>query len=160
MPAALPNPSGDLFKLTPDLLADGYQASRESPRLRIILPVQRSQDAKVQRLLNFMQPGTYVRPHCHPEAHATESVCLISGELEVLIFSASGELLSRHQITPTTPLLDIEPGVWHSMIALQPDTAIFEVKQGPYDPSADKHFAPWAPQENEPDALKRLLAKL
>jgi len=149
MPKALPNPTSPLFALNEDTLQLGKKASRESPRLRIIFPVQRSQEARVQRLLNFMQPGTYIQPHCHPEPHASESLSLISGELELLIFSEGGDILSRHLLNKDSPLIDIEPGVWHGMIVREEDTVIFEVKQGPYDPNADKHFASWAPTEGD-----------
>ena len=147
MPNALPNPTGDLFRLTPELLETGKRASRESPRRRIIMPVQRSQEALVQRLLNFLQPRTYIRPHRHPEPHATESLCLLTGELEFLVFSESGEILDRLPLTPENPLIDFEPGLWHGMIVKKPDTVIFEIKIGPYDPSTDKEFATWSPAE-------------
>lgn len=153
MPKALPNPSGDLFVLNDSLLSEGRDASRSSPRKRIIMPVQRSQEARVQRLLNFLQPDTYIRPHQHPLPHATESLCLISGHLEVLIFEPDGTLSARHQLSPQSPLIDIEPGVWHGMIVKEADTVIFEVKQGPYEPMDDKDFAEWAPEENSPEAL-------
>lgn len=150
MSNALPNPSGQVFVLTDSLFDKGKCASRKSPRLRMIQPVQRAQSAKVQRLLNFLQPGTYIRPHCHPLDHATESVCLLSGHVEVLIFSPEGSIQARHHLTNTSPLIDIEPGAWHSMIVRAPDTVIFETKQGPYNPETDKEFAPWSPDENSP----------
>ena len=151
MPKALPNPIGPVFSVTPDLLHEGKQTSRESPRLRVMQPVQRSQDARVQRLLNFLQPGTYVQPHCHPLPHATESMCLLSGALDVLIFDNDGNITARHPLTPAFPLIDIEPGTWHGMVVCEPDTVIFEIKQGPYDPITDKTFANWAPPETSPE---------
>ena len=47
---------------------------------------------------------------------------------------------------------DIRPGVWHTIFALAPDTVLFEVKPGPYDPGVDKEFAPWSPPEHSPEA--------
>ena len=40
--------------------------------------------------------------------------------------------------------IDFEGGTWHSFHALEKDTVLFEVKPGPYNPDADKEFAPWA----------------
>ena len=37
-------------------------------------------------------------------------------------------------------------GVWHGVLALDPDTVILEIKRGPYD-NSDKVFAEWAPAE-------------
>ncbi len=65
---------------------------------------------------------------------ATESVCLLNGHLEVLIFNPEGSIHTRHHLTPTSSLIDIEPRVWHGMIVHEPDTVIFEVKKGPYNP--------------------------
>lgn len=156
MSSALPNPIGPVFTLSPDLLLAGKKASRESPRLRVMQPVQRSQNAHVQRLLNFLQPGTYVQPHCHPGPHATESMCLLSGALDVLIFDQEGNLKARYALNLDSPLIDIEPGTWHGLVVRAPDTVIFEVKQGPYDPSSDKTFASWAPAEGSPESTEYL----
>ena len=156
MSNALPNPDEPVFSLTPELLATGKSASRKSPRLRVMQPVQRSQDARVQRLLNFLQPGTYVQPHCHPLPHASESMCLLDGALDVFVFESNGSVRERHSLTPHSPLVDIEPGVWHGMVVREPDTVIFEIKQGPYNPATDKNFAGWAPAEGSPEAYSYL----
>lgn len=152
MSDTLPNPAGPLFILTPELMTAGKRASRASPRRRIMQPVQRSQEARVQRLLNFVQPETYVRPHCHPLPHATESMCLIEGSLDVLIFDETGIEIGRYALSRCNPIIDLEPGTWHGMIVREPDTVIFEVKQGPYDAATDKKFAPWAPAEGTSEA--------
>ncbi|MBM3436837.1 MAG: cupin fold metalloprotein, WbuC family, partial [Bacteroidetes bacterium] len=39
---------------------------------------------------------------------------------------------------------------YHTIICLEPDSVIYELKDGPYDPADDKNFAPWAPKEGEP----------
>ena len=149
MSRALPNSSGAVVTLDEATIAEGLAASRASERKRMILPIQRSQDAQVQRIVNFLQPGTYIRPHCHPLPHATESVCLIQGALEVLIFSEEGEVQARYHLEESGPrLIDLEPGTWHGMIVHGPDTIIFESKRGPYDAETDKAFAPWGPEED------------
>ena len=94
--------------------------------------------------------------------HSTESVCLLNGHLEILIFNSEGAIGERHQLTADAPLIDIEPRTWHAMIVLAPDTVVFETKQGPYDPDTDKTYAPWAPEEDAPevgDFLARLAAE-
>ena len=52
--------------------------------------------------------------------------------------------------------VDSRENLWHTFISLQPDTVLFEVKSGPFDPSAEKEFASWAPEENAPDAAAYL----
>ena len=147
MAKALSNPEKPIVTLTDQVLEQGKSASRISPRLRIMQPIQRDQNAQVQRLLNFLQPGTYIHPHRHPLAHATDSILLINGLLDVLIFSPEGQIEQRYRLTPSQPLIDLEPGIWHTIIPQAPDTVIFEVKNGPYNPETDKDFARWAPKE-------------
>ncbi len=156
MPKSLPNPQGKVVLLDDGLLSQALLASRKSERRRIIQPIQRSQDSKVQRLLNCLQPGSYIRPHCHSQAHATETICLLSGSLEVLIFSPEGAVTARHLLSPKSPLIDLEPGVWHGMIVKEADSVILEIKHGPYQAMHDKDFAPWAPPENSPEAADYL----
>lgn len=146
---ALKNPKGDFFRLTEEKISIGIAASRESDRLRVVYPVQRNQKAEVQRLLNFMQPGTYVRPHLHPMPHATESIILLQGKLRFFTFDADGNRQTDDIFSTGPPpgVVDINPGVWHSFLVLEKDTIIFECKKGPYDAETDKEFAAWAPEE-------------
>lgn len=152
MSKSLPNPAGDIFTLDISLLSKGKEASRCSPRLRVMQPIQRTQEARVQRLLNFLQPGTYIQPHCHPLPHASESISLLSGKMDVLIFDEVGKVTSRVLLSPQNPFIDIEPGTWHGMVVREVDTVVLEFKQGPYDAITDKLFARWAPEEGNPDA--------
>ena len=146
---AFRNPKGDFFQLTDVIVEQGLASSRTSDRLRMIYPVQRSQDAEVQRLINFLQPGTYIRPHKHPMPHATESIVLLKGAIRFFTFNGDGEIITDDKLTtaPIPDLVDIEPGTWHSFLVLEPDTMIFECKKGPYNAETDKEFASWAPEE-------------
>lgn len=155
---AFENISGPIFNLTEEGVKQGVRASRESDRRRIILPIHRQQDSEVQRMINFLQPDTYIRPHKHPMNHATESLVLIQGSILFFTYDDSGEIESKHRIDskPLPGVLDIEPGVWHSFKVLEPDTLLFECKRGPYDAETDKVFASWAPEEGSDEALNWL----
>jgi cupin fold WbuC family metalloprotein len=160
MPLALPNITGDVFALTEEVLEQGCREARESPRRRMLLPLHRSQEAIVQRMLNFFQPGTYIQPHLHPLPHATETIQVLRGSLGFLIFNEDGSVKSQHVLRANgLGLIDIEGRVWHGFVTLEPDTVILEIKRGPYDGANDKVFAPWAPKENEPEA-ESYLARL
>ncbi len=146
---AFDNASGDLFQLSDKMIEDGLKASRESERLRIILPIHREQDARVQRMINFLQPGTYIRPHKHPIDHATESLILIQGSIRFYTFDEDGNALTENEVQskPLPGVIDIEPQVWHSFIVMEEHTILFECKKGPYDAKTDKIFADWSPEE-------------
>ncbi|MDX1640876.1 MAG: WbuC family cupin fold metalloprotein [Balneolaceae bacterium] len=147
---AFENVSGDLFQLSDEMIKKGIKASRQSERKRIILPIHRKQNAEVQRMINFLQPGTYIRPHKHPLEHATESLVLIKGSIRFYTFDDEGNVLTVHEVNsnPTPGVLDIEPGVWHSFLVLEENTLLFECKKGPYNPDTDKVFASWSPEES------------
>ena len=54
----------DIKKIDRDLFAQVAAEARQHPRLRLNHNFHREQDS-VQRFLNVLQPGTYVRPHRH-----------------------------------------------------------------------------------------------
>lgn len=145
MKLALPNPSGAVFELTPALREEGLRESRLSPRRRMLLPFHRGQEDLVQRMINFMQPGTYIRAHQHPRDWATETLMVMSGCLGFVTFDPEGKVLSTHRLG-VGELVDIEARVWHSVLALAEDTMILEIKRGPFN-EEDKVFAEWSPEE-------------
>jgi cupin fold WbuC family metalloprotein len=153
MSLALPNVSGEVFVLNNEIIQRGMRAAAESPRLRMILPIHRAQDAPVQRMLNFFQPGTYVRSHMHPLDGAIETISVLRGCLGFVIYDRDGNVKSAHRLeADALPVIDIEPRTWHGMVALEPDTVVLEIKRGPYDAASDKTFASWAPEEGSGDA--------
>lgn len=153
---AFPNVSGKVFHSSNFIIDKGIDSSRKSSRKRILLPLHRSQDDRVQRLINFLQPGTYIRPHRHPGKHNVESIIMMRGSVQFIIFDDVGFIENHFILRACTDesLIDIEPGVWHSFIVLEMDTVIFEAKKGPYNALTDKEFAPWSPEEYTEQASK------
>jgi len=158
MKLAFDNTVGDYFQLSDEQIEEGLKASRQSPRKRMILPIHRKQNAEVQRLINFLQPGTYVRPHKHPMDHATESIVILKGSIRFFTLDDDGAVLTD-QILKSEPIpavIDIEPNIWHTFIVLGQNTILFECKKGPYDAETDKVFAKWSSKESESNALQKL----
>jgi cupin fold WbuC family metalloprotein len=155
---ALNNVTGPRFIMSEEILAEGCEAARQSARRRIILPLHRTQDAAVQRMLNFLQPETYIAPHVHGQAHASETICVLKGRLGFLIFDERGQILEQISLSLLNPVIDIEPNVWHGFVALEQDTVILEIKKGPYDATLDKEFAAWAPKEGSVEAGAQIAA--
>lgn len=162
-PLVLPGLRGDVVFCDAALLEAGFLASRESPRRRIMQPIHRNNQGKVQRLINFMQPGSYVRPHRHPQPLAAETILVIRGAIALFLFEDDGSVLDGACLAAGHPgcLADLDGAVWHTILPLEEDTAVLEIKAGPYDPAGDKEFANWAPAEDDADAdsyRRRLLA--
>lgn len=105
----------------------------------------------MQRFCNAMEPGTYVRPHQHPDPGRWELFLALRGAACVVVFEPGGTLLDRVVIEAHGPRhgAEIAAGEWHTVIALVAGTVLFEVKPGPYRSVTDKDFAPWAPPEED-----------
>jgi cupin fold WbuC family metalloprotein len=125
--------------------------AREAPRRRRNHNLHRESDG-VQRFLNVLQPGTYVRPHRHLREQAGsgfECFLVLQGAIGLLVLGESGEVIALRRLEAGGPLRGVElaEGQFHTLVALSPDTVLFELKQGPYRPSTDKDFLSTFPPE-------------
>ena len=134
------------------------QRAEENPRLRQNLNFHTDLAAPSQRLLNALEPGTYVRPHRHSTPPRAETFIALQGQLALCLFNDSGGLQEVVVMGPGTGVfgVDVKPGVWHSVICLQSGTVFFETKDGPYRPIDDKDWPDWAPAEGTPEACTYL----
>ena len=117
------------------------------------------------RFLNVLLRDTYIRPHRHANPPKAESFLVLQGEAEVIVFSESGAIVSRYRLGMETAGgrtwgVDLDPGIWHTIVALSDQVVCFEVKPGPWEPASDKEFASWAPAEGEAGASAYLQALL
>jgi len=155
MPAAagakLMNP---LQRIGQDAL-DGLAAeARLAPRRRKNLNLHRSEAEPCNRLLNALEPDTYVPPHCHAAADKDETMVIIRGRLGVVAFDAAGAVTGTALLEPggAVAAVTIPHGVFHALVALAPGTVVFEAKAGPYRPLQPEERAGWAPAEGAPGA--------
>ena len=142
--------------LTESLMDSIAEQARSSPRQRKNYNFHQHSD-RVQRFLNVLQPGTYVRPHRHVrpiDASGFEFFLVLQGAIGMLILHESGKVLHTEKIsaTGTTRGVELGEGMFHTLIALEPDTVMFELKEGPYVPMSDKDFLPRFPLENTLEA--------
>lgn len=110
------------------------------------------------RLLNALQPDTYIPPHCHRHPDKAESLLVVKGALGLLIFSESGDLLATRELRTGGECVgvDLPSGTFHAIIALEPDSVMFEAKAGPFVPLGEDERGQWAPREGEPGAAEYL----
>lgn len=135
------------------LLAQKARDAAASPRLRDMHRLHAADGDNPHRMINTLEPGSYVQPHRHLTPAKSESFVLLTGSLGHVVFAEDGSfgradcvVLDRQR---GVLAIDIRPGVWHTVFALVPDTAVFEIKPGPYHPLNDKDFAAFAPAEGE-----------
>ncbi|KJS03617.1 MAG: hypothetical protein VR65_01355 [Desulfobulbaceae bacterium BRH_c16a] len=151
---ALDAPPSTTTIIGTNLIEQAVEASRRSSRKRIILPLHKRPDSSLHRMLNAIQPYSYIQPHRHLHPPKAESIIILQGAILSFVFSATGEVQEVQVIAAGSSSfgIDSEPGIFHTFVSLQEDTVLFEVKPGPYEPGSDKDFAVWAPRENSPDA--------
>lgn len=56
--------------------------------------------------------------------------------------------------------LEIPSNTWHSIIALESGTVIFEIKKGPYQPLPSEDLASWAPQTSDAEGIKAFMKRM
>ena len=146
--------------ISPDILAAKSRDARENPRKREILVLHRGNSDSLQRMVNAMEPGSYMRPHRHHAPPKAESLVLLAGSLGFISFLEDGTLDLENCVllkrAKGAVALDCRESIWHTLIALEPGTVFFEAKSGPFDATADKEFASWAPAEDAPEATSYL----
>ena len=144
---------GRVQLITNELLEDLRTKAKLSPRLRVNHNFHQRPEDTVHRFLNVLIKGTYVRPHRHVTPPKSETLILLEGELDLLIFDDAGTIGNRSRLSGTASEgqfrgADIAPGIWHTVLVLTDHAICFEIKPGPWiDGSNDKDFAPWAPEE-------------
>ena len=128
------------------------EASR-SPRQRKNRNFHADDAAPAHRLLNAIEPGSYLMPHRHLDANKDETMIVLRGRLGVVFFDELSQVQQTAVLAPMGPIcgVDIPHGVYHTVLALDPGTVMLEAKGGPYLPLAEAERAPWAPAEGAPE---------
>lgn len=136
--------------LSPGLFADVCREAKASPRKRRNHNLH-AHEEPVQRLLNALQPGTYIPPHKHEGAERFELFVVLQGEVGCLLFDEAGDVTRSVLLGAKGDALGIEiPGeTYHTLVCLAPDTVILEIKEGPYAPQTAKVALPGFPDELE-----------
>jgi cupin fold WbuC family metalloprotein len=119
-------------------IAELATRARAVPRKRTHLLLHEGPADPVQRLIIVLQPNTYVRPHHH--SRQWEMLVLQQGRGNLLIFDGGARLTDRIELSPRSFVVQIPTGVWHGFLVLEPNTAVLEIKPGPYLPN---EFADW-----------------
>ena len=113
-----------------------------------------------QRLLNIIEPGSYIRPHRHFTAKKSETLIVVRGQFGYLEFDDRGAVVTKELISSekygTNTGVHVKHNVWHTVISLRPGSALFEVKEGPFDPNQAKEFPHWCPEEGTPHVAEYL----
>jgi cupin fold WbuC family metalloprotein len=161
-PPATRSPHRRFLPLTEELIRSKARDAAGNPRRREIHVLHAGDDDPLQRMLNALQPGSYVRPHRHRRPPKAEAVVLLQGALGFAAFEDDGQVAEGGLVLVERQRgifgVDWRAGLWHTFFALVPDTVVFEVKSGPWDPATDKEWAPWSPEEGTLEGTRYLAA--
>jgi len=129
-----------MIKLDNKLINRIASESRISKRKRMNYNFHKDYSAKVQRLINVVQPKSIVEPHKHE--HTFEVFIALKGRIEITEYDNKGKVRETYVIEPNgdTKAVEVAANVYHSMKALEPDSVVYMVMEGPYNPKKHKLF--------------------
>ena len=106
--------------------------AKASPCLRINYNFHQSLDDKCHRMLNAVEPGTVVPIHRHPTKD--ESFVILRGKARVTTHNDEGSIIEEVVLSQESGNygVDIPKNVWHKLESIEPDSVIFECKEGPF----------------------------
>ena len=146
------------MKIDNTLLDDLTAQAQASPRLRMNMDLRNSAADTSQRMLNAIEPGSVVPIHRHRKT--SETVVVLRGRVVEEYYSSEGLVEASYELaaggdarsesgmtdrksgvteresgmTEVACALNIPPGQWHTLRALESGTVILEMKDGAYEP--------------------------
>jgi cupin fold WbuC family metalloprotein len=141
-----------------DLLDRVSAMGRDSPRLRRNYNFHLDESDASHRLLNGVEPASYIPPHRHLSPTKDESILVLRGRLGVVFFGEDGEVLEKVLLEPCGAAVgvNIPHGAFHTVVSLASGSVFFEAKAGPYEALRPEEKASWAPEEGAAEAAEYL----
>ncbi len=131
-----------------DVIADKAQ---NSERKRMNYNFHTSNSDRLQRLINAIEPYSYIQPHKHENPDKREVFFILKGKMLVVEFDNEGNILDHIILDSQNGnfAVEIPEKTWHTIISLEKSSVAYEFKDGPYSVNNDKNFADWAPKEGD-----------
>ncbi|MEI7612698.1 MAG: WbuC family cupin fold metalloprotein [Betaproteobacteria bacterium] len=131
------------------LLARVSAEAKVSPRQRKNLNFHGSDTDSAHRLLNAIEPESYLAPHRHLDPRKDETMIVLCGRMGIVLFDEAGKVTQTHVLEAGSPVcgITIPHGLFHTLVSLQSGSVMFESKAGPYVPLEADERAPWASAE-------------
>lgn len=154
-----------MIKIDHKILDEYTGLAKVSPRLRMNFNFHPTHEDPLHRMLNAMEPGTYIQPHKHENPDKFEVFLALRGRFAVFTFDSVGNIADHVILDASKGKFGVEipEKTYHTLIPLEPGSVAYEVKAGPYTLLTDKNFAPWAPAEGDPSTanyVKHLLQSI
>ena len=120
------------------LLSTLSSQAKASPRLRQNYDLRTTPEDNSQRMLNALEPGTVMPIHRHRKT--SETVVIVRGSLIERFYDEDGNITEEVLMVPggENPVVQVEKGRWHGLECLEPNTVLFEAKDGAWEPLGDE----------------------
>ncbi|HEX4411538.1 MAG TPA: WbuC family cupin fold metalloprotein [Xanthobacteraceae bacterium] len=132
------------------------ERAENSPLRRSRLCLHRNSDDAIHEMVIVMCKDVLFRPHRHRVK--TESIHIIDGALDIILFDKSGTVEEVIAMGPFGSGRNfsyrLSVSQFHAVLPLSDYVVVYEVTMGPYL-EGDAEFAPWAPADT--DALRKFL---
>ncbi len=154
-----------MIRIDQQLIDQVSAKAKVASRQRMNHNFHQSPEDPLNRMLNAMEPGTYVQPHKHENPDKREAFLILRGSILVVSFDETGNITDHIVLSPQKGNfgLEIPPRTFHTLICLETDSVLYELKDGPYEMTNDKIFAGWAPKEGNEECqafMDKILTRL
>ena len=151
-----------MIRIDNQLLDETTARAKLSPRNRMNYNFHAELEDPINRLLNALEPDTYLRPHRHCNPDKNEIFFLLRGKMVVFLFDDEGLITETIPMDPLNGCYggEIPSGIWHGFLVLESGTVVYEIKEGPFAPLTPENFAPWSPPAEDTQAVTDYLEKL
>lgn len=135
--------------------------AQRTRRKRIRLCAHADVAEAVHEMVIVHSNEAYVCPHKHLKK--SESYHVIEGLIDVVVFNEAGQVTEVTRIGESgsgEPVYcRISDDVFHSLLIVSAWVVFHETTSGPFR-KTDTIYAPWAPAEEDPEAVRRFLEQL
>lgn len=153
-------------RFSPSYLQSLVTEAASSKRLRQHRNIHATFQDPCQRFMNAIGIESYIRPHRHAQDPKSETLIAVRGVFALVVFDDDGNMDEAIKFGTERNAddgdinvgLEIPPGCWHTIVSLKDGSILLELKAGPFNPSAAKEPAPWAPEEGTEESAKYFLA--
>lgn len=154
-----------MIKINEAFISETSVKAKKSARSRMNFNFHKEDAATLQRMLNAIEPDSYIQPHKHENPDKVEAFFVLRGRILVVEFDDKGNIKDHILLDAKNGNFgaEIAPRTWHTIISLEEGSVAYEVKDGPYNVAVDKKFALWAPKEGDEkasDYISQILTKL
>lgn len=133
------------------------QRARENPRKQHIDEFHSSTDGTIRRLLHALEPDGYIRPFA---SHGTDKMLLcVQGKFLVATFTPDNTIDDISILGSDLHCrgAEIPSGTFHSVLALEPSSILYESHYGKPQRFTE---APWAPEHSDREGAKAFLQRI